>query len=64
MWIHWKRRLRNLAALASMLNGYWAFHMPGAAEQAGGAAVLAAALSAWACYFSVVWLVEGMRSGR
>jgi hypothetical protein len=60
----WKRRLRNLAALVSVLNGYWAFQVQGAAEHPDGAAVAAAALSAWACYFSVIWIVEGMRSGR
>jgi hypothetical protein len=61
---NWKRRLRNVAGLASLLNGFWAFQMQAGAENPDWVPVATAGLSAWACYFSLVWIVEGMRSGR
>lgn len=47
----------------SMVNGYWA-----SLTQTGNDAnwtwtpVALAILSVWVCYFSVAWLLEGMRS--
>jgi hypothetical protein len=58
---NFKRYLRNAAGVASLANGYLAFQL---AEKdhnywlpVGGAM-----LSAWACYFSILWLFEGLRS--
>jgi hypothetical protein len=56
-----KKFMRTAAMGVSLANGYWA-----SLTQTGGDAnwtpVALAVLSVWVCYFSVAWLLEGMRS--
>lgn len=64
MWNNWKRKMRNLAGAVSLINGYWAFQMQADSSSVDWMPVGTAALSAWVCYFSIVWIIEGMRSER
>lgn len=59
---NFKRYMRNAAGIASLANGYWAFQMQNGNDQNNWLSVFGAMLSAWLCYFCVVWLVEGLRS--
>lgn len=61
---NWKRKLRNVAGTASLLNGFWALQLQAGNTDLDWAPVATAALSAWVCYFSIVWILDGIRSGR
>ena len=56
--------MRNVAGAASLINGYWAFQLQADSANVDWMPVVAATLSAWACYFSIVWIIDGMRSER
>ncbi|MDB5050782.1 MAG: hypothetical protein JWO30_3853 [Fibrobacteres bacterium] len=56
-----KKYLRTVAMGASLANGYWA-SITQSGHGANWSPVVLAMLSVWVCYFSVAWLVEGMRS--
>lgn len=58
---NFKKHLRTVVGVASLLNGYWAFQV---AEKDHNywLPVATAMLSMWAFYFSIVWLIEGLRS--
>lgn len=62
MWTNFKRKMRNVAGAASLINGYWAFQLQAGNGPVDWVPVSTAALSAWVCYFSIVWIIEGMRS--
>lgn len=56
--------MRGVAGTVSLINGYWAFQLQAGDASVDWVPVFSAALSAWACYFSIVWIIEGMRSER
>lgn len=56
-----KKYLRTLALVASVANGAWASMAEGGHGASWSPAIMAM-VSVWACYFSVAWLAEGMRS--
>lgn len=51
-----------LAVGASLANGYWASVTQSANGGGGLSPVLMAMISVWAGYFSLTWLMQGMRS--
>ncbi|MDB5105551.1 MAG: hypothetical protein JWP91_3240 [Fibrobacteres bacterium] len=62
-----KKHMRTLAVGAALANGYWTSltqtHLGnGGAHGGGWSPVLLAMASVMACYFSVAWLVQGMRA--
>ncbi len=58
-----KKYLRTGAVGAALANGYWASLTQNHGGHASGMMpVLMGMASVMACYFSVAWLVEGMRS--
>ena len=57
-----KKYLRMLAMGASLANGYWASVTQTGPGGAGLSPALLAIVSVWVCYFSLGWLVEGMKS--
>ena len=58
-----KKYLRTSAMGISMVNGYWAsLTQTGSDANWTWTPVALAILSVWVCYFSVAWLLEGMRS--
>lgn len=57
-----KRNVRMLAAGVSLANGYWASLAQGGNGAREAAPVLLAVASVWAGYFSLAWLLQGMRS--
>lgn len=56
-----KRIARLLAAGASLANGFWATLAQGPVHPSP-VPVLMAVAAVWAGYFSLAWLVQGMRS--
>jgi hypothetical protein len=56
-----KRNLRLVAIGASLANGYWA-SLTQSGAGASWSPVLMAMVSVWAGYFSLTWLMQGMRS--
>jgi hypothetical protein len=59
---NWKRIMRGAAGAASVLNGVWALQLQNGNAHVEWAPVAAAVLSVWACYFSILWILQGMRS--
>ncbi|MDQ3000546.1 MAG: hypothetical protein M3Y08_04715 [Fibrobacterota bacterium] len=58
-----KKYLLTAAMGISMANGYWAsLTQNGSDTNWTWTPVVLAVLSVWVCYFSVAWLLEGMRS--
>lgn len=62
----YKNRKKYLVISAmgiSMANGYWASLTQNGSDGNGSLTpVIFAVLSVWVCYFSVTWLLQGMRS--
>jgi hypothetical protein len=56
-----KKHLRTVAVGAALANGYWA-SLTQTGHGPSWSPVLLAMASVMACYFSVVWLAQGMRS--
>jgi hypothetical protein len=56
-----KKYLRMTALGASVANGYLAL-MTQSPQSSAWSPALLAMLSVWVCYFSVGWLLQGMRS--
>jgi hypothetical protein len=59
---NWKKYLLGAVVTLSFANGYWASLTQGAAGKTESAPVVLSMLSVWACYFSISWLFEGMKS--
>lgn len=57
-----KKNLRMLAIGASLANGYWASLTQSANGVTSWSPVLMAMAAVWASYFSLTWLMQGMRS--
>jgi hypothetical protein len=58
-----KKYLRTAAIGAALANGYWASITQTHGGRAGDwPAVVLAMASVMACYFSLTWLAQGMRS--
>ena len=57
-----KRNLRLLAIGASLINGYWASLTQAGNPGTSWSPVVMAMVSVWAGYFSLSWLLQGMRS--
>lgn len=58
----WKSVMKGVAGVASVLNGLWALRLQDGNATVEWVPVVTAALSVWACYFSILWLCQGMRS--
>jgi hypothetical protein len=58
---NFKKYLRNFVAVASLANGYWSFQIAGK-DHNYWLPVIGSMLSMWVFYFSIMWLVEGLRS--
>lgn len=58
-----KKLFRTCAIGAALANGYWAsLTQTPSGPGAGSAPVLMAVASVLVCYFSLMWLFQGMRS--
>lgn len=63
MYKYRKKFFRNSAIVAALANGFWAsLTQVHSGPVAGLPPVLMAVASVLACYFSLVWLFQGMRS--
>lgn len=54
--------MRGVAGAASVLNGLWALQLQDGNAAVEWIPVVTAALSVWACYYSILWILQGMRS--
>lgn len=57
-----KKKMRSAAGLASLLNGLWAYQVQEGNPTVDFLPVATAVLAVWVCYFSIAWILQGMRS--
>ena len=58
-----RKNLRLAAMAVSLINGYWAsLTQTSPGHGSSWSPVLMAMVSVWAVYFSLAWLLQGMRS--